>query len=276
MAEHYGMRGAKKHRRALRYIINESIFHATSASLGRTVLRQRCGMAFQRGDEGREPMATQRCRKCGHELVWIRHYGSPAPDMECPECGAAPRFWRSPLRFCLGAVSALLAKGADINAKGNGGGTAGTASVGQSGVSIRSLTHPAHTLALEAENFYDASSDEHHVKYRKLVELIDRALAVSPQDADLLYAKASALDELPHESGHVEQFGDRHPGYFDIVMRGFRPNFRRPLPENWEGLFDLGQVGRREAQNSRVLCHLVWARAGPFRSSASASPRLSQ
>jgi len=63
----------------------------------------------------------------------------------------------------------------------------------EGGVRLRSPAHPAHALAVEADAFYDASSDDHEMIYRKLVELIDRGLARSPDDADLIYAKACAL-----------------------------------------------------------------------------------
>lgn len=96
--------------------------------------------------------------------------------------------------------------------------------------SICCPSHPAHALALEADN----------LEGQERVQMIDRALALSPQDVDLLYAKACALDEVSGDHKQVAQFGKLHPSHFDTAMKGKNFGFNRPLPDNWECLFDLG------------------------------------
>src|ERR1039458_3973761 len=94
-------------------------------------------------------------------------------------------------------------------------------------IPLRSSAHPAHALAHEAEA----------LEGKKRVEMIDRALALSPQDADLLYAKACALDESFLKNGAnqvMEQLAKLHPNYFDIAMKE-KNFFKRPLPEDWLG-----------------------------------------
>jgi hypothetical protein len=100
--------------------------------------------------------------------------------------------------------------------------------------SICSSAHPAHALALEADT----------LKGEERIEVIDGDLALSPQDVDLLYAKACALDEISgsgefisDNSGHVKQFGKLHPSHFDIAMKGKNFGFNRPSPEAWENVF---------------------------------------
>ena len=143
-------------------------------------------------------------------------------------------------------VKWLLVNKAEVNAKSNTGLTplelaakkghkdvaavlaASEAKTEPKRVSLRSSAHPSHTLALEA----DALQGEERL------ETINKALALSPQDPDLLYANACLLSGDERKRA-FEQLRKVCPGHFDTAMRAknFR-FFKRPLPEVWEDLFD--------------------------------------
>jgi hypothetical protein len=100
-------------------------------------------------------------------------------------------------------------------------------------LSLRSPAHPAHALALEA----DSATDD-----QARLELIDRALALSPEEPHLLYAQACALERRDAHSkgpgGQIENFGKLHPSFFDIAMRRKNFGFVHPFPADWENVFD--------------------------------------
>jgi hypothetical protein len=116
-----------------------------------------------------------------------------------------------------------------------GGGKKEGSEAGARHTPLRSPAHSAHALALEADDLTG----------KDLVEKIDQALALAPQDADLLYAKASALSpgffhapELGNDAKHaIEQLKKLHADHFYIQMRERNFGFARPSPENWDNLF---------------------------------------
>jgi hypothetical protein len=102
-------------------------------------------------------------------------------------------------------------------------------------VSLRSPDHPAHALALEGDSTERA----------ELVQIIDRALILAPNDENLLYARASALngDEFfygPNLDAQtktaIEQLAKVNPEHFYVRARRLSGGFARPMDENWENL----------------------------------------
>jgi hypothetical protein len=124
-------------------------------------------------------------------------------------------------------------------------------------VPLRSSLHPAHAIALEA----DALADQRDRSNSALVEFVDQALVLAPNDADLLYAKACAVSDsggfLSEKGAQVmKELRALYPNHIDASLTGKNFAFNRPLPPQWEGVFYFSAW----SQGSRELKGLMESR----------------
>ncbi|MFZ1010112.1 MAG: hypothetical protein WAN65_24960, partial [Candidatus Sulfotelmatobacter sp.] len=104
-------------------------------------------------------------------------------------------------------------------------------------ISLRMEAHPAHGLVKQLEEFKIRQGECEEADRREYLALLDQAIALAPDDVDLLYAKACM--DRKNEVKHLEQLRRLHPDHLDTIMtRGEHPRWHnRPLPADWEGLY---------------------------------------